>query len=82
MSTSHHDHAALVGWTAQRLGDRLILRMQSVTKPPPHASADVHTTHLLMDRQQAIQMANFMFEMFDETKPPRRSGWLARVLGR
>ncbi len=82
MTTPHDDHAALVGWTAQRLGDRLILRVQSVTKPPPHAAKDVRTTHFVMDRRQAVQLGNFLFEIFDETKPAKRVGWLSRLLGR
>ena len=82
MESKQEDHAALVGWTAQRIGDRLILRVQSVTSPPPHGRKDVRASHILMDRHQAVQLGNFLYEMFDETKPPRRVGWLARLLGR
>lgn len=81
MSDNPDDHGALVGWTAQRLGDRLILRLQSVTKPPPHDDQDIAVRHIMMDRQQALQLGHFLFEMFDESKPAKRAGWLARLLG-
>ena len=78
-------HGALVGWTAQRIGDRVSLSLQSVTKPPPHEPDDVHAIQVLMDTNQAVQLGNFLFEMVDKAKPPRRSGsvrgWLARMFG-
>lgn len=80
MSDNQDEHGALVGWTAQRLGDRLVLRLQSVTRPPPHDAKDISVRHIMMDRQQALQLGHFLFEMFDESKPEKRLGWFRRFL--
>ena len=80
MNDNQDEHGALVGWTAQRLGERLVLRMQSVTTPPPREARDIAVRHLMMDRQQALQLGHFLFEMFDESKPPKRLGWFRRFL--
>ncbi|GGD65960.1 hypothetical protein GRI62_10940 [Erythrobacter arachoides] len=66
---AHIDYGALVGWTSSWVDGRLALRVQSVTKPPPHDKQDVHTHVYLMDRNQAAQLANFLFEMGDHSKP-------------
>lgn len=76
------DHGALVGWTAQNLGERVALNMQSVTKPPPHTKDDVHDFHFLLDRQQAIQLGYFLFKVTGETPPPsRKPGFLGKLFG-
>lgn len=78
----HQDYGALVGWTSTNQGDRLTLRMQSVSKPPPHSSADVHSHLYLMDRNQAVQLANYLFEITGQSKPEARDrGLLARLFG-
>lgn len=78
---SHTDYGALVGWASSTAGDRLSLRMQSVTKPPPHASGDVHSHIYLMDKNQAVQLANYLYEWSGETRPGKRKGLLARLFG-
>lgn len=45
VETMHRDYAALVGWTAEVAGDRMTLRLQGVTKPPPHQPGDVHSQY-------------------------------------
>ena len=78
----HHDYGALVGWVSTTVGDRISLRMQSVTKPPPHARSDVHSHIYLMDRNQAAQLANYLFELSGQTPPDRKGrGVLARLFG-
>lgn len=79
---SHHDYGALVGWTSAQAGDNLTLRLQSVSKPPPHEAGDVHSHIYLMDRNQAAQLANFLFEVSGHTKPDKRDrGFFARLFG-
>ncbi len=79
--TSRDDHGALVGWSAQDLGGKLTLRMQSVTKPPPHTGADIHSFLYVMDRNQAVQLGNYLFEIIGQTPPrKRKKGWLDRLL--
>ena len=76
------EFGALVGWTAERTGDRLTLRVQSVTRPPPHAVGDVRSNYFVLDRNQAVQLGNFLFDMVEQQRPvPRRRGLLARLLG-
>ena len=78
----HHDYGALVGWTSTHVGDRITLRLQSVNKPPPHEHGDVQSQIYLMDRNQAAQLANYLFEMSDHTAPDKRGrGWLSRLFG-
>ena len=75
-------YGALVGWTSEDLGERLVLRMQSVAKPPPHSAEDVRSFHFLMDKQQAVQLGNYLFRVTGETAPqkPKRS-WFVRLTG-
>jgi len=76
------DHGALVGWTGQNLGSRIALNMQSVTKPPPHSRDDVHDFHFILDRQQAIQLGYFLFQITGETPPSKRKrSVLDKLLG-
>lgn len=76
------DHGALVGWTGRNLGARVALNMQSVTKPPPHRRDDVHDFHFILDRQQAVQLGYFLFQITGESPPPKRKRTvLDRLLG-
>lgn len=78
---TREDHGALVGWGAQNLGDRLVLKIQSVDKPPPHEEEDVHSFLYVMDRNQAVQLGNYLFDITGQTPPKRRRNWLDRLLG-
>ncbi len=79
---AHLDYGALVGWTSTQNGEQLTLRMQSVTKPPPHGREDVHSHLYVMDRNQAVQLANYLFQITGETRPEAgRRGLLARLFG-
>jgi hypothetical protein len=72
---------ALVGWTSQNMGGRLMLRLQSVTKPAPHSADDVHSFHFMMDKKQAVQLGSYLFELAGETPPRRKKrGWIDRLL--
>lgn len=81
-NTAHRDFGALVGWKSRLMGERVALHMQCVTKAPPHGSGDVHSHIYLLDRQQALQLGNYLFEMAFETRPSRRGrSLLARLFG-
>ena len=81
-SRPREDYGALVGWTTRVQGDRLVLRMQSVDKAPPHRRGDVHSHLYVMDRQQALQLGNYLFEIAEAHKPTRRGrGLFARLFG-
>lgn len=72
----------LVGWTVNVTGNRLMLRLECVDKPPPHDAADVAAHYIALNSQQAVQLGNFLFEISGHSKPPPRPGWLARLLMR
>jgi biofilm regulator BssS len=82
MTSTHDDyHGALVGWTSQNLGGRLVLRLQSVTKPAPHSQDDVHSFYFVMDENQAVQLGNYLFELTGQTAPRKRKrSWFDRLL--
>lgn len=62
-------HGALVGWMTETTGNRVILKIQSVDRPPPHTEGDVSTFILMMDKNQAVQLGNTLFEMTDQSSP-------------
>lgn len=77
-----NDYGVLVGWKADIAGERLTLKMQSVTKPPPHKSEDVHGQYFVMDKTQAVQLGTYLLELA-EAAPLDRSGrgLFARLFG-
>ena len=78
--TDHY--GALVGWKSEDLHDRIILRMQFVHKPPPHTREDVHQSVLVLDKNQAVLLGNYLFELTGQTRPKPRTSWLGRMFGR
>jgi hypothetical protein len=82
MSNDEDRYGVLVGWTTQSLGARMILRLETVTKPPPHTAEDVTAHVFLMNKTQAIQLGNNLFQTTGESAPPRRKKrWLDKMLG-
>lgn len=75
-------YGVLVGWKSQDLHDRIILRVQSVRKPPPHTEDDVHHSVYMLDKNQAVQLGHYLFQVSGQTKPSARPGLLARLFGR
>ena len=83
MTANEEDrYGVLVGWTIQDLGARLILRLETVTKPPPHTADDVASTVLFLSKSQAVQLGNNLFRISGETAPARtKRSWLDKLLG-
>lgn len=69
------DHGALVGWRTEDLGDRMVLKLESVTTPPPHHAGDVRDFLYLLTKQQAVQLATELFRLSGATPPAGRRGW-------
>lgn len=69
---------ALVGWTSQDLGDRIVLRLENVTTPPPHGRKDVQCATLLLNKQQAALLGEYLFKASGQTSP-RRPGLIQRL---
>lgn len=70
---------ALVGWKANDLGKRLVLRLQTM-HPTDEGDKELIERAVLMDRNQAVVLANFLYEMTGQSKPQRRS-WIRSLFG-
>ncbi|NCP18826.1 MAG: hypothetical protein GW855_06675 [Erythrobacter sp.] len=81
-SWSDEEVRVLVGWTAQDYGASMILRLETVTNLPESAD-DVLVSRLVMNRDQAVQLGNMLYEM-SGTLPPKKgkAPLLDRVMGR
>ncbi|KHK89391.1 hypothetical protein [Novosphingobium malaysiense] len=70
----------LVGWTSQDLGSRLALKLETVRKTPPYDPEDLHTQFVFMDKNQAVQLGNYLFQVTGQTSPPTRiKSFFARI---
>ncbi|TIX49790.1 hypothetical protein [Alteraurantiacibacter aquimixticola] len=84
MGTERRDtmHGALVGWHVEDLGQRMVLTVETVSKPPPHHREDVHKHRFVLDRNQSVQLGNYLFEMSGQApRRGRRKPLLDRLLG-
>lgn len=82
-SDDENRYGVLVGWSTQDLGSRLILRVQTVNKPPPHRADDISSHFYLMTKNQAVQLGNNLFQASGQTSPgtKKKRSWLDRILG-
>lgn len=62
-------HGALVGWSHQDLGDKLMLRIESVRSPAANEERDVDIFRLLLTKQQAGVLGTYLFELSGQTAP-------------
>jgi hypothetical protein len=76
------DFGVLVGWSAENLGDRTLLKLQSVRSAHRRSADDVREFRYFLSRNQAAVLANFLFEITGQTPPvARRRCWIRRLLG-
>lgn len=75
-------HGALVGWSHQDLGEKLLLRIETVSSSEAAHDHAPDMLRLLLTKQQAGILATYLFELSGHT-PPRRSdrGVLKRLFG-
>lgn len=71
-------YGALVGWKTDELNDRIILRMQTVKRPPPHRREDITQSVIVIDKAQAVQLGNHLFQVSGQSKPAARPSWISR----
>lgn len=83
MSTpDQYSYGTLVGWTTQDLGSKVVIRLQSVTTPTPHSESDVHSAYFMMDKNQAVQLGDCLYELAGQRAPAtRKRFWLRRLFG-
>ena len=77
------DHfGALVGWTHQDLGERLMLRIESLHSIDREGHKQPDTTRLLMTRQQAALLGSYLVELSGHALPePGERSLLRRLFG-
>jgi hypothetical protein len=74
------NHGALVGWHHQDLGDRVLLALQTRKKAGDPENFDV--TRVLMTKNQAAVLGNYLFRIAGETPPSSEErGWFRRMFG-
>jgi hypothetical protein len=74
---------ALVGWTGESLGERVILKMESIRSAHPRSDDAVQDFRYVLTRSQAAVLANYLYEISGQTPARKhRRGWLARLLER
>ena len=66
------DTGALVGWKLDDLGKSMVLHMQTMHRTESEEK-EVRERAVLLDRNQAVLLANYLFEMTGQSKPKRRS---------
>lgn len=75
-------HGALVGWTHEDLGDRILIRLQSLRSASEEDKADPDLLRLLMTKQQAAVLGNYLIESAGQVAPrPRARSWFRRAFG-
>ena len=78
----HDTFGVLVGWTHSEFASRIDLRLQTVQAAGRHARSDLDTFHIVMSREQATLLANYLFTLTGQTPPLRRKrGILGRWFG-
>ncbi len=76
-------YGALVGWTGERLGDRVILKLESIRSAHPQSDEDVQDFRYFLTRSQAAVLANYLYEISGQTPAlQHRRGWLSKLLHR
>lgn len=79
----HDNLGALVGWTSQDLGDRIALKLETVTRAGPRNLEDVDTHFFIIDKTQAVQLGSYLFRITGQTAPRAASrGLMERLFAR
>lgn len=73
-------YGALIGWTHQDFGDKLLIRLESVRSSDTEARADPDCTRILLTKQQAAVLGNNLMEIAGATPPTRAQRKLLRRL--
>lgn len=74
-------YGALVGWTSDDLNDRIMLRLESFDAQDHRDPDDIHTHHLLMTKNQAVLLSNYLLKQIGEAPPAKtKRGFFRRLL--
>ena len=58
----------LVGWTAQDFGSNMIVRIETATNKP-ESEEDILVSRMVMNKEQAVQLGNMLYEMSGKLPP-------------
>ncbi|TNE54075.1 MAG: hypothetical protein EP341_05965 [Sphingomonadales bacterium] len=73
------DSGALVGWKIDDLGQRMVLHLQTMHRAET-TDKELRERAVLLDRNQATLLANYLYEVTGQSKPKRR-GFLGSLFG-
>lgn len=73
------DTGALVGWKIDDLGPRMVLKLQTMHRGDVE-DKEMRERAILLDRNQATLLANYLYEVTGQSKPKRR-GFLQSLFG-
>lgn len=71
----------LVGWAHHAQSDKIDLKLQTVANSSALSREQIDNHHIVMTKQQATVLANYLFTITNQTPPRRRGGRLARWFG-
>jgi len=74
-------HGALVGWTSQDLGDRIVLNLQTFANTQDSASQMADRSAVFMTKSQAAVLANYLLKAAGMQPPTPRKRWFASLIG-
>jgi hypothetical protein len=75
-------HGALVGWMHQDLGDRILLRLESMPSTAALDAKDPDLSRLLMSKQQAFVLGSYLIQASGQSAiDPNDRSWFRRLFG-
>jgi hypothetical protein len=75
-------YGALVGWTHQEIGDRILLRLESVKSVEAARSHDPDLYRMMLTKQQANVLGNFLLQIAGNSPAdPKDRSWFRRLFG-
>jgi hypothetical protein len=78
---SPHTYGALVGWKLEPGGEQLQLVLKTVSSREALRDRNIDCAHVMLTRQQALQLANYLYAVTGETRPSPRKGAWSRLMG-
>ena len=74
------NHGVLVGWSHHDLGQKLIVKLQTLKRAGPSEEVDLLT--VVLTKSQAAVLGNFLFDISGHLQPVRRErSWFRRAFG-
>ncbi|MEY4953120.1 MAG: hypothetical protein RL299_1544 [Pseudomonadota bacterium] len=74
-------YGVLINWGLQSLGSKLDLKLQCAGSTRHGTRAEIDDHHIVMTREQAAVLANYLYEVSGQTPPRARRGLWGRWFG-